>query len=80
MTNTTSTRSNSQYSLVKILGIWVAVVAPMVILAYVVKPAIAPDFETDPIRIVPNHCLPRKRRPELGVHPAALVAQHASRP
>ncbi len=40
-----------QYSLAKILGIWVAVVAPMVILAYVVKPAIAPDFETDPIGV-----------------------------
>ena len=49
MGNSTTSQSNSQYSLAKILGIWVAVVAPMVILAWVVKPALAPDFDLDPI-------------------------------
>lgn len=38
-----------QYSLAKILGIWLAVVAPMVLLAWVVKPVLAPDFNSDPI-------------------------------
>jgi membrane protease YdiL (CAAX protease family) len=44
-------QEENQYSLVKILGIWVAVVAPMVILAWVVKPALAPDFDSDPIGV-----------------------------
>jgi len=59
MTNTTisdsiacnTVQDENQYSLVKILGIWVAVVAPMIILAWVVKPVLAPDFESDPIGV-----------------------------
>ena len=42
-------RSESQYSLVKILSIWIAVVAPIAILNYFLKPAIAPDFDANPI-------------------------------
>ena len=38
-----------QYSLAKILALWVAAAAPMGILSYVVYPAMAPDFESDPI-------------------------------
>jgi len=49
MSDTTSTQSNDQYSLAKILGIWMAVAAPMGILAYVVAPALAPDFASDPL-------------------------------
>ena len=40
---------SERYSLAKILGIWAAVTIPMGILAWVVFPAITPDFETDPI-------------------------------
>lgn len=40
MVNTTSTQSDSQYSLAKILGLWVAVSAPMGLLAWVVFPAL----------------------------------------
>ena len=41
--------AEEQYSLAKILGLWVAAAAPMGILAYVVFPALGPDFESDPI-------------------------------
>jgi membrane protease YdiL (CAAX protease family) len=44
-----ATSTDEQYSLLKILGIWLAVVVPMVILAWVAKPALAPDFESDPL-------------------------------
>ena len=40
MNNTTSTQTNGQYSLAKILGLWVAVAAPMGLLAWVVFPAL----------------------------------------
>jgi len=40
MTNTTSTQSEYQYSLAKILVLWVAVAAPMGLLAWVVFPLI----------------------------------------
>ena len=40
---------SKQYSLAKILGIWAAVAIPSFILAWVVFPAITPDFESDPI-------------------------------
>ena len=43
--------TGEQYSLAKILGIWLAVVVPMVILAWVVKPAFAPDFDSDPVGV-----------------------------
>lgn len=45
--NNSQTRSNDQYSLAKILGLWVAVAVPMGILAFVVYPALVPDFEAD---------------------------------
>jgi membrane protease YdiL (CAAX protease family) len=38
-----------QYSLAKILGIWVAATLPMAILGWVVFPLMAPDFESDPL-------------------------------
>ena len=41
--------TEEQYSLAKILGIWAAVTIPAFILAWVVFPALTPDFETDPI-------------------------------
>ena len=41
--------TEEQYSLAKILGLWVAVAAPMGILAFVVYPALVPDFKSDPI-------------------------------
>jgi membrane protease YdiL (CAAX protease family) len=42
-------QEEDQYSLVKILGLWVAAAAPMGILGYVVYPALAPDSESNPI-------------------------------
>jgi len=48
MSNETSTQSNDQYSLAKILGLWIAAAAPMGILAYVVFPTLT-DFESDPM-------------------------------
>ena len=42
-------QEGNQYSLAKILARWVAAAAPMGILSYVVYPAMAPDFESDPI-------------------------------
>ena len=45
--NNSTTRSNDQYSLTKILGLWIAAAAPMGILAFVVYPALVPDFEAD---------------------------------
>jgi uncharacterized protein len=38
-----------QYSLAKILGIWVLAAAPMGILGWIVFPLLAPDFESDPL-------------------------------
>ena len=49
MENSTSTQSNDQYSLAKILGIWAAAALPMGILSYVVYPALAPDPMADPL-------------------------------
>jgi hypothetical protein len=49
MNNSTATQSNGQYSLAKIIGIWAAVVAPIAILNYILKPALSPNFDTDPI-------------------------------
>ena len=42
-------QEGNQYSLAKIIGLWVAAAAPMGILAWVVYPALVPDFESDPI-------------------------------
>jgi hypothetical protein len=40
-------QEENQYSLAKILGIWVAAALPMGILSWVVYPALVPDFEAD---------------------------------
>jgi len=50
MTASTSTKANPQYSLVQILGIWIAAALPMAILTWVVYPALVPDFSSDLIR------------------------------
>ena len=42
-------QSKSQYSLLKILGIWIAAVLPIGILNYIVKPMVSPNFDLDPI-------------------------------
>jgi membrane protease YdiL (CAAX protease family) len=42
-------QEENQYSLAKILGIWVVAALPMGILGYLVYPALAPDSEADPI-------------------------------
>lgn len=44
-----ASRADSQYSLAKIIGIWAAATVPYFIIAWVIFPAITPDFETDPI-------------------------------
>ena len=49
MNTKTTNQTNDQYSLAKILGIWAAVTIPYFIFAWVVFPAVSPDFETDPI-------------------------------
>jgi membrane protease YdiL (CAAX protease family) len=41
--------AEEQYGLAKILGIWLAVALPFFVLGWVVFPALAPDFDTDPI-------------------------------
>ena len=41
--------AGEQYSLAKILGIWAVVVAPIAVLNYILKPALSPDFDADPI-------------------------------
>ena len=50
MANSTSTQSDSQYSLAKILGIWLAAAVPMGILGMVVYPALTPDRVADPLK------------------------------
>jgi membrane protease YdiL (CAAX protease family) len=42
-------QKGNQYSLAKILGIWAAVTIPMGILAWVIFPALAPDWDADPM-------------------------------
>jgi membrane protease YdiL (CAAX protease family) len=49
MNNSTTAQSNGQYSLTKILGIWLLAAMPMGILGWIVAPAISPDFKQDPI-------------------------------
>ncbi|MEE9574277.1 MAG: CPBP family intramembrane glutamate endopeptidase, partial [Candidatus Neomarinimicrobiota bacterium] len=44
-----SDKSKAQYSLAKILGIWAAAAVPMALLSWVVIPALAPDFEPNPL-------------------------------
>jgi len=49
MTDDSTLQSDSQYSLIKILVIWAAAALPMGLLSWVVVPAIAPDFGTNPL-------------------------------
>jgi membrane protease YdiL (CAAX protease family) len=49
MNNSTSTQSNDQYSLAKILGIWAAAAVPGAILSWVVYPLLTPGFEVNPL-------------------------------
>ena len=48
MSNSTSTQSNDQYSLGKILGIWAVVALPMLLITYVIVPALIPRVNLDP--------------------------------
>ena len=48
MNNTTSTQSNDQYSLAKILGIWAVVALPMLLITYVIVPALIPRVSLHP--------------------------------
>jgi membrane protease YdiL (CAAX protease family) len=48
MDNTNSIKNN-QYSLTKIISMWLLAAAPMGILAYVATPVLAPGFESDPL-------------------------------
>jgi len=48
MSNTKSTQSNDQYSLAKILGIWAVVAMPMLLITYVVTPALIPRVNLHP--------------------------------
>jgi membrane protease YdiL (CAAX protease family) len=49
MSPSTGGRPDSQYSLLKILGVWAAAAVPMAILSWVAFPAMAPAFASDPI-------------------------------
>ena len=44
-------RRSEQYSLAKILGIWVLAAAPMGILGWIVFPLLTPDSESDPLGV-----------------------------
>ena len=48
MNNSTSTQSYDQYSLAKILGIWAVVALPMLLITYVVTPALIPRVNLHP--------------------------------
>ena len=49
MSNATSTQTNDQYSLAKILAIWAAAAVPMGILGMVIYPVLTPDRVADPL-------------------------------
>ena len=49
MNNATATQTNDQYSLPKILGIWLLAAVPMGILGWIIAPVLAPDITEDPI-------------------------------
>ena len=42
----------TQYTLVRVLGIWAAAALPMGILGWLVAPALAPDIQADPVGAV----------------------------
>ncbi len=46
---TARTRDGEQYSLGKILGIWLLAAVPMGVLGWVVFPALSPDYASDPL-------------------------------
>jgi len=48
MCTTTATQSNNQYSLAKILGIWAIVALPMLLITYVIAPALIPRVNLHP--------------------------------
>lgn len=52
MNNSTEKQTNDQYSLTKILGIWLLAAVPMGILGWIVAPALSPDIKEDPIGAV----------------------------
>jgi uncharacterized protein len=52
MTNKPITQNEDQYSLMKILGIWLLAAVPMGILGWIVAPALSPDIRQDPIGAV----------------------------
>jgi len=47
MNDTPSTQSNDQYSLAKILGLWFIAALPMGILAYLITPVVASQFDLE---------------------------------
>ncbi len=49
MNNATAIKTHDQYSLAKILGIWLLAAVPMGILGWIVAPSLAPDISEDPI-------------------------------
>ena len=49
MSNVTATQTNDQYSLPKILGIWLLAAVPMGVLGWIIAPVLAPDITEDPI-------------------------------
>ena len=52
MNNAATNQSNAQYSLAKILGIWLLAAVPMGVLGWIVAPALSPDITEDPIGAV----------------------------
>ncbi len=48
MANSTTTQADSQYSLVKILGIWAAATIPMGVLGWIIGPALEPYIDLAP--------------------------------
>ncbi len=49
MKHSTVSQANDQYSLAKILGIWLLAAVPMGVLGWIVAPALSPDVKDDPI-------------------------------
>lgn len=49
MMNTNESATEEQYTLTKIIAIWLAASIPMGILGWIVAPALSPDLSVDPI-------------------------------
>jgi membrane protease YdiL (CAAX protease family) len=61
MIETTSTQTNDQYSLAKILGIWAIVTLPMPVVIFVIAPVLIPRVNMDPniltwLLIIAGYC------------------------